>query len=77
MLFINKNLSKNNEVKRFGRFFSRFFKVANMMPEFLRHHTNHVKPGEQGLSFQGKQVMNIFYQLVIIIFIEHETDNLF
>ncbi len=47
------------------------------MSEFLRHHANHVKPGEQDFLSHWKQVMNIFYHLDFIDFIEHETDNLF
>jgi len=51
-LFINKNYVKNNEVKRFGRFFFRFFKVVTMVPELLGHHTKNVKPGKQGFLSQ-------------------------
>jgi len=58
-------------------FSSDFLKALNIMPEFLRHLTNHVKPGKQDFSSHWEQVMNIFYQLVFITFIQHETVNLF
>jgi hypothetical protein len=58
-------------------FSSDFLKAVNIMHGFLRHNTVHVKLGGKDFSIHQNQVMNIFYQLVFIAFIGHETDNLF
>jgi len=49
-LFLNKKSANNNEFKRFGRFSSDFLKVVDIVPELLRHLTNHVKPGGEDFS---------------------------